>query len=63
MQYRDIAYKCRVHSVIDLKDDVVPVGVVQAGEDLFVICLDPLEERRLAEEVEKEKEKEKPGGD
>lgn len=68
MQYRVAAFKCKVNSMIDLKDDMVPVGVIQTGEDLFVICLDPLEERKLPEEkAEEEKQSEeekvdKPGG-
>jgi len=50
MQYRVDAYKCKINSVIELSDDMIPVGTVYIGEDLFVIVLDPLEERRLPEE-------------
>jgi len=59
MQYRVEAYKCRVNSVLELEDDMIPVGTVQVRADLFVICLDPLEERKLAEE--KSEEEKEPG--
>ncbi len=57
MQYRIVAYKGKVNSIIDLKDNVIPVGSCYVGEDLFIIGLDPLEERHLSEE---EPEKEEP---
>lgn len=57
MQYRVAAYKCKVNSVIELSDNITPVGAVYVGDDLFIICLDPLEERHLPEAEEKEEEK------
>ncbi len=60
MQYRIAAHKCKVGGMIDLKDDIIPVGSILIGEDLFIICLDPLEERKLSEE---EPSKEEPSGD
>lgn len=59
MEYRITAYRGKVNSVVDLKDDVIAVGVVTlpGSEDLFIVCLDPLEEKSLAEEPEKETEK------
>ena len=50
MQYKIVAYRGKVNSVIDLKDSVIPVGSCYVGDDLFIIGLDPLEERHLSEE-------------
>ncbi len=54
MQYRVTAHKCKVGSMIDLGDTQVPLGTIYEGGDLFVICLDPLEERKLPEEKKEE---------
>jgi len=50
MRYRIDAFRGKVNSVIELSDDMVPVGAVYIGEDLFIIVLDPLDERTLPEE-------------
>lgn len=50
MQYRVMAYKCKVNSVLDLADDMVPLGAFYDPPDLYVICLEPLEEKKLPEE-------------
>ena len=55
MQYKVVAYRCKVNSIIDLKDNVIPVGTCYVGDDLFVIGLDPVEERHLSEEEEDKK--------
>ncbi len=56
MQYKVTAHKCKVGSVIDLNDSMVPAGTISIGEDLFIITLEPLEERRLPEEEVSESE-------
>lgn len=62
MRYRIDAYKGKINSVIELSDDMIPVGAVYIGDDLFVIVLDPLDERNLpeAESIKEEAEEEKP---
>lgn len=52
MNYRVSAYKCKVNSIISLEDNIVPVGSVYEQGDLFIMCLEPLEERHLPEEDE-----------
>ena len=65
MRYRIDAFKGKVNSVIELSDDMIPVGAVYIGEDLFIIVLDPLDGRTLPEEkaVEGESEEEKPAAE
>ena len=53
MEYRVSAYKCKVKSIIDLEDNIVPVGAFYDSGDLYVIALEPLEEKHLPEEEEK----------
>ena len=50
MDYRIEAFKCKVNTVITLEDDMIPVGSVYIGGELFIIALDPLQERKLPEE-------------
>lgn len=50
MQYRVAAFKCKVNSVIELTDDMIPLGAIYDSGDLYVICLDPIEEKKLPEE-------------
>ncbi len=49
MQYRVMAFKCKVNSIIDLEDNMEPAGAFYEGGDLFVIALEPLEEKKLPE--------------
>lgn len=56
MQYRVAAFKCKVNSIIELEDKAVPLGAFYDGGDLYVICLDPLEEKKLPEEEETKEE-------
>ncbi len=60
MQYRITAYRGKVNSVVDLKDNIITAGVVvlPGSDDLFIICLDPIEAKGLAEETEKKTGKE-----
>ena len=57
MQYRVEAFKCKVNGVIELQDDIIPVGSFYEGGELFIICLDPLEVKKLPGEDDDEKEK------
>lgn len=54
MQYKVIAYKCKIGEVLELGDEIIPAGVTYEGGDLFVVCLSPLEEKHLPEENEEE---------
>ncbi len=56
MQYKISAYKGKVNSIIELKDSTIPVGSIQTGEDLFIICLEPIEARELAHADDEEEE-------
>ena len=73
MEYKVIAFRARTGSVIELADDVTPIGVVcpqpvtpiptpiQSAE-LYIICLEPTvkktEEKKEEEEKEEGKEEE-----
>lgn len=50
MDYRIGAYKCKVNSVVSLDEGEKPVGVIQVDEWMYLVTVDPLEERKLPEE-------------
>ncbi len=56
MQYRVEAYKCKVNSVIELDDNMIPVGAFYDPPDLYIISLNPIEEKKLPEEPENKEE-------
>jgi len=61
MRYRIVAYKAKVGSEITVENDRVPLGVFYEAGELYIVYLQPLEEKILPEEKLKESE-EKPDG-
>jgi len=54
MQYRVMAYKCKVNSLVELGDNMTAVGSFYEGGELFLICLEPLEPMHLPGEEQPE---------
>ena len=59
MQYRVIAFKCKVNDIIELGNSMVPLGSFYEGGELFIICLEPLEPVHLPGEEQPESSEEK----
>ena len=63
MQYKVVAFRTRVNSLIELKDNVVPAGVIlpATSDEMFIVCLEPIEDRKLPEaESDEEAEEQSP---
>lgn len=56
MKYKVVAYHAKVNTLLELKEGVIPAGVVYptSSNELFIICLEPLEKTELPEEEEKQ---------
>lgn len=58
MEYRVDAYKTKINDVIEIGDEMIPVGSFYEGGTLFVIVLDPLGPKNLPEKIYPEDEDE-----
>ncbi len=62
MQYKVVAYNAKVGSVIDLAENVTIAGVIYpaSSNEMFIVCLEPVEDKRLPmAELEEEAEEAK----
>jgi len=58
MKYKVVAYRAKVNSLLELEEGVIAAGVIYptSSDELFIVCLVPLQKVELPEEEGKEKE-------